>query len=101
MTYADAIAPARTFGFKSDFESMRKMNLIRGGSIENAIVIDQNGPMQDLRFPDEMVRHKILDMIGDLSLLGFPTIASIRAHKAGHALHLSLANRIYEKGRLW
>jgi UDP-3-O-[3-hydroxymyristoyl] N-acetylglucosamine deacetylase len=82
------IAPARTFGFMRDVEKLRAVGLARGGSVENAIVLDDrevlNGP---LRFRDEFVRHKILDLIGDLALVGRPLVGEITAHRAGHAMH--------------
>lgn len=82
------IAPARTFGFVRDVEKMRAAGLARGGSVENAIVLDDrdviNGP---LRFRDEFVRHKILDLLGDLALIGRPIVGDITANRGGHALH--------------
>ena len=90
--YAKEIAFARTFGFYSEVEELRRKGLIRGGSFENAVVLSEtevmNGP---LRSPDEFVRHKMLDLIGDISLCGYPLICHIRAFKAGHALHTDLA----------
>jgi UDP-3-O-[3-hydroxymyristoyl] N-acetylglucosamine deacetylase len=82
------IAPARTFGFMRDVEKLRAAGLARGGSIENAVVLDDrtvlNGP---LRFKDEFVRHKILDLVGDLALIGRPLAGEITAYRGGHALH--------------
>ena len=93
--YAKEIAFARTFGFRSEVEELRKKGLIRGGSFENAVVLSEteimNGP---LRSPDEFVRHKTLDLIGDISLCGYPLIGHIKAHKAGHALHTDLATAL-------
>jgi len=87
-TFLKEIVPARTFGFLKDYENMKKQGLALGGSLDNALVLDEkkviNGP---LRYPDEFVRHKILDLIGDLSLLGFPLLARVEAYKTGHALH--------------
>jgi len=101
-TFSREIAPARTFGFTKDFQGLRAMGLIRGGSLENAIVIDDcavmNGP---LRFPDEFGRHKALDLIGDLALVGRPLKARIEAHKAGHALHTQLVTRLLADPSLW
>jgi UDP-3-O-[3-hydroxymyristoyl] N-acetylglucosamine deacetylase len=101
-TFARELAPARTFGFVRDFPEMRKMGLIRGGSTENAIVLDEtsilNGP---LRFPDEFGRHKALDLIGDLALVGRPLQAKVIAHKAGHALHTQLVTRLLADRSLW
>jgi UDP-3-O-[3-hydroxymyristoyl] N-acetylglucosamine deacetylase len=82
------IAPARTFGFMRDVEKMRAAGLARGGSVENAVVLDDRGVVNGpLRFKDEFVRHKILDLIGDLALIGRPIVGEITAVKAGHALH--------------
>lgn len=93
--FASEIAPARTFGFLHEVEELKKNGLVRGGSMDNAIVLTQTGIMNDiLRFKDEFVRHKILDNIGDLSLIGRPFIGRIVASKAGHALHTLLVSRI-------
>ena len=90
--YRRDIAYARTFGFYAEVEDLRKKGLIRGGSFDNAVVLSETEIMNgELRSPDEFVRHKILDLIGDISLCGYPLIGHIRAHKAGHALHTSLA----------
>ena len=93
--YAKEIAFARTFGFRSEVEELRRKGLILGGSFENAVVLSEteimNGP---LRSPDEFVRHKTLDLIGDISLCGYPLIGHIKAHKAGHALHTDLATAL-------
>ena len=89
------IAPARTFGFYHEVEELRRNGLVRGGTLENAIVLTETGILNDiLRFDDEFVRHKILDNIGDLSLIGKPFIGRIVAHKAGHALHTHLVSEI-------
>lgn len=81
---------------------MQSMGLIRGGSIENAIVLDERGIMNGpLRFPDEFGRHKALDLIGDLALVGRPLLARIEAHKAGHALHTQLVTRLLADRSLW
>ncbi len=86
--FAREIAPARTFGFMREVEQLRAVGLARGGSIENCIVLDEqsivNGP---LRFEDEFVRHKLVDLIGDLALIGRPVVGAISVHKGGHALH--------------
>jgi UDP-3-O-[3-hydroxymyristoyl] N-acetylglucosamine deacetylase len=101
-SFSRELAPARTFGFMKDFSGLQAMGLIRGGSIDNAIVLDQdcilNGP---LRFPDEFGRHKALDLIGDLALVGRPLKARIVAHKAGHALHTQLVTRLLADRSLW
>ena len=94
-SFADEIAPARTFGFLHEVEELKKNGLVRGGSMDNAIVLTKTGILNDiLRFKDEFVRHKILDNIGDLSLIGRPFIGRIVASKAGHALHTLLVSRI-------
>jgi UDP-3-O-[3-hydroxymyristoyl] N-acetylglucosamine deacetylase len=83
------IAPARTFGFLEDVPDLQKRGLALGGSLKNAIVLDKNGVISGpLRYPDEFVRHKILDLTGDLSLVGKPMTGHFIAKKAGHALHL-------------
>lgn len=101
-TFSRELAPARTFGFMKDFPGLRAMGLIRGGSVENAIVLDEryilNGP---LRFRDEFGRHKALDLIGDLALVGRPLQAFVVAHKAGHALHTQLVTRLLADTSLW
>jgi UDP-3-O-[3-hydroxymyristoyl] N-acetylglucosamine deacetylase len=102
QSFSRELAPARTFGFMKDFAGLRAMGLIRGGSVENAIVLDDqnilNGP---LRFPDEFGRHKALDLIGDLALVGRPLQALVVAHKAGHALHTQLVTRLLSDRSLW
>ena len=101
-TFSRDLAPARTFGFVKDFAQLQGMGLIRGGSLANALVLDDttllNGP---LRFPDEYGRHKALDLIGDLALVGRPLQARIVAHKAGHSLHTQLVTRLLEDRSLW
>ena len=89
------IAPARTFGFLRDVEKMRAAGLARGGSVENAVVLDDRGVVNGpLRFKDEFVRHKILDLIGDLALIGRPIVGEITANRAGHALHSRFVEEI-------
>jgi UDP-3-O-[3-hydroxymyristoyl] N-acetylglucosamine deacetylase len=91
------IAPARTFGFMRDVEKLRAVGLARGGSIENAIVLDDRGVVNGpLRFRDEFVRHKILDLVGDLALIGRPIVGEITAHRAGHALHSRFVEKVLE-----
>lgn len=93
--YSKEIAFARTFGFYSEVEEMYKKGLIRGGSFENAVVLSDEGIMNgSLRSKDEFVRHKTLDLIGDISLCGYPLIGHIKAFKAGHALHTDLATAL-------
>jgi len=100
--YERHIAPARTFGFLRDERALRNMGLIRGASEENAIVLSEtgvkNGP---LRFPDEFVRHKILDLIGDLALLGHRILGKVVANRAGHAMHTALVSRLLRDHSLW
>ena len=89
------IAPARTFGFMRDVEKLRAVGLARGGSVENAIVLDDRGVINGpLRFKDEFVRHKILDLIGDLALVGRPIVGEITAHRAGHAMHSRFVEKL-------
>ena len=91
------IAPARTFGFMRDVEKLRAAGLARGGSVENAVVLDDRGVINGpLRFRDEFVRHKILDLIGDLALIGRPIVGEITALRAGHSLHSRFVGRILE-----
>jgi UDP-3-O-[3-hydroxymyristoyl] N-acetylglucosamine deacetylase len=95
QVFAREVAPARTFGFFRQVEQLKKNGLVRGGSLENAIVLTDRGILNDiLRFKDEFVRHKVLDGIGDLALIGKPLVARVVAHKAGHALHTHLVTRI-------
>jgi UDP-3-O-[3-hydroxymyristoyl] N-acetylglucosamine deacetylase len=93
--YASEVALSRTFGFYEEVEELLKKGLIRGGSLENAVVLSKTGIMNgELRVPDEFVRHKVLDLIGDVSLCGRPLRGLIRAFKAGHSLHTNLATEI-------
>lgn len=96
-SFVSEIAPARTFGFLKDVAALWEQGLSLGGSLENALVLDDsrliNGP---LRFEDEFVRHKILDFVGDLSLLGYPLMGKFRAHRAGHSAHLKTVRFLLE-----
>jgi UDP-3-O-[3-hydroxymyristoyl] N-acetylglucosamine deacetylase len=94
--YASAIAPARTFGFAHELDQLRDMGLIRGASLANAVCFDTTGVLnpEGLRFPDECCRHKALDLIGDLALLGKPLLGHVIAERAGHAMHFALVSRI-------
>jgi len=96
VTYVAAIARARTFGFMQDVEMLRGIGLARGGSLENAIVMDEYRILNadGLRYDDEFVRHKILDAIGDLYLVGHPLVAAYEAHKSGHALNNMLLREL-------
>jgi UDP-3-O-[3-hydroxymyristoyl] N-acetylglucosamine deacetylase len=101
-TFRYLLARARTFCFQRDIEPLKAMGLIRGGSLENAIVLTDDGVMNGpLRFPDEFGRHKALDLIGDLALAGLPLLARVEAHKAGHALHTQLVSRLLDDPSLW
>jgi UDP-3-O-[3-hydroxymyristoyl] N-acetylglucosamine deacetylase len=101
-TFRHLLARARTFCFERDIEPLRSMGLIRGGSLENAIVLTNDGVMNGpLRFPDEFGRHKALDLIGDLALAGLPLLARVEAHKAGHALHTQLVSCLLADPSLW
>lgn len=101
-TFSRELAPARTFTFVKELLALQKMGLIRGGSLANAIVMDDNSILNGpLRFADEFGRHKALDLIGDLALVGRPLQARIVAHKAGHALHAQLVSRLLEDRSLW
>jgi UDP-3-O-[3-hydroxymyristoyl] N-acetylglucosamine deacetylase len=100
--YARDIAPARTFGFLQDEKALRNMGLIRGASTANALVLTRTGIINGpLRYPDEFVRHKVLDLIGDLALLGHRLIGRVVADRAGHAMHASLVSRILKDHSAW
>lgn len=100
--YRREIAPARTFGFLHEAEAMRKLGLIRGASEENALVLTRDGLLNPpLRYPDEFVRHKVLDLIGDLALLGRRLIGRVVADRAGHAMHTALVSRLLKDRSLW
>lgn len=101
-SFVDDIAPARTFGFLHEVELLRQQGLALGGSLENAIVLSETGVLNNqLRFEDEFVRHKILDAIGDLALVGYPLIGHLVAHRAGHALHTAFAMRLLNEPDAW
>jgi UDP-3-O-[3-hydroxymyristoyl] N-acetylglucosamine deacetylase len=94
-SFANAIAPARTFGFADQIEQLQQAGLIKGGSLENALVCDESGWLNPpLRFANEPVRHKLLDLVGDLSLLGTIPVAHFLAYKASHKLHIQLAKAL-------
>ena len=100
--FTEQIAPARTFGFLREVEHLRSQGLALGGSMENAVVVGDNSILNpQLRFPDEFVRHKILDAIGDLALLGNPLLGHVVAYRAGHALHAALVNKIVTTPEAW
>lgn len=100
--YRKELAAARTFGFLREEKAMRNMGLIRGASEDNVIVLTdagiKNGP---LRYPDEFVRHKVLDLIGDLALLGKQIVGRVVADRAGHAMHTALVSRLLRDHSLW
>ena len=102
-TFVKEIAPARTFGFLREVEMLRSNGLIRGGSMESAVVMDDDRVLnrEGLRFPDEFVRHKILDIIGDLSLFGMPVLGRIEAERTGHALHTALVAKLLRDRTAW
>ena len=101
-TYGTFIAAARTFGYKADEQKLRDMGLIRGASRENAIVLTSKGPENGpLRFSDEYVRHKVLDLIGDLALAGRRIEGHVVAERAGHAMHTALVARLLKDRSAW
>jgi UDP-3-O-[3-hydroxymyristoyl] N-acetylglucosamine deacetylase len=101
-TYGVAIAPARTFGYKADEQRLRDMGLIRGATPENAIILEAGGPVNGpLRFDDEYVRHKVLDLIGDLALAGRRIEGHVVAERAGHAMHTALVSRLLKDRSAW
>jgi UDP-3-O-[3-hydroxymyristoyl] N-acetylglucosamine deacetylase len=100
--FVDDIAPARTFTFLKEVEMLRQQGLALGGSLENAIVVGDTGVLNNaLRFDDEFVRHKILDVIGDMALVGHPLIGHLVAHRGGHALHTAFAAQVLEESDAW
>jgi UDP-3-O-[3-hydroxymyristoyl] N-acetylglucosamine deacetylase len=101
--YAEEIAPARTFGFEHELDQMRNMGLIRGAALDNAICFHRQGVRNrdGLRFPDECCRHKALDLIGDLALIGKPLLGHVIAERAGHAMHTALVARIMSDPSLY
>jgi len=102
-TFRKEISAARTFGFLKEVEYLKANGLARGGSMENAIVIDENAILnpEGLRFPDEFVRHKILDAVGDFSLLGYPILGHIKAFKAGHDINHKMVEKILSTPDSW
>jgi len=100
--YLSEIAPARTFGFLHEAEALRQQGLIRGASSENALVLTRDGLVNPpLRYSDEFVRHKILDLIGDLALIGKQVLGNVVADRAGHAMHTALVSRLLRDRTLW
>lgn len=101
--YAAEISPARTFGFENELGQMRDMGLIRGASLDNAVCFNDQGVMNPggLRFPDECCRHKALDLLGDLALIGRPLLGQVIAERAGHAMHVALVAKIMSDTSLY
>jgi UDP-3-O-[3-hydroxymyristoyl] N-acetylglucosamine deacetylase len=102
-SFGRQIASARTFGFEHEIEMLRKANLALGGSLDNAIVLTKDGMLNEtpLRFDDEFVRHKILDIIGDVALIGMPLQGKITAEKSGHAVHAALMSKLLKTDGAW
>lgn len=102
-SYLKEIARARTFGFMNDVESLREAGLALGGGLDNAVVLDDYRVLntEGLRFADEFIRHKVLDAIGDLYLLGHPLLGAFSAHKSGHALNNSLLRTLLADAEAW
>jgi len=101
--YAELIAPARTFGFYHEVEMLQASGLVRGGSLDNAIVLTETGMLNDtsLRFHDEFVRHKTLDLLGDFALIGQQVLGRLVANRAGHALHTRFVGELLESTSHW
>ena len=100
--YEREIAPARTFGWREDEKKLRDMGLIRGATEESVIVLSRQGVLNgNLRFPDEFVRHKVLDLIGDLALAGHHILGHVVAERAGHAMHTALVSRLMRDRSAW
>ena len=101
--YASDIAPARTFGFEWELDQMRNMGLIRGATLDSAVCFGRDRVMNPggLRFKDECCRHKVLDLIGDLALIGKPLLGHVIAERAGHAMHTALVSRIMSDPSLY
>ena len=102
-SFGREIAAARTFGFTTEIEMLRKANLALGGSLDNAIVLTPDGMLneQPLRYKDEFVRHKTLDIIGDFALLGMPILGKLKAEKSGHSVHASLMSKLLKTESAW
>jgi len=97
-TFKDEIASARTFGYIEEHDALKEQGLAQGASLENALVLGKEGYINAPRFPDELVRHKILDLIGDFALLGQPLLAKVKAVKSGHKLNIGMVRRILKYG---
>lgn len=102
--FSRLVAPARTFGFLHELDALRNSGLIRGGSLDNAIVLTPEGGIMNregLRFADEFVRHKIIDIIGDLALFGMPVLGRVEAERTGHGIHTALVARVLRDDSAW
>jgi UDP-3-O-[3-hydroxymyristoyl] N-acetylglucosamine deacetylase len=102
--FARHVASARTFGFLQEIEALRNMGLARGGSLDNAIVLTPEGGVMNregLRYGDEFVRHKIIDIIGDLALFGMPVLGRVEAERTGHGVHTALVARVLRDDSAW
>ncbi len=96
-SFASDLAQARTFGFLKDVEKLRRAGLARGGSLENAVVLDEGRVLnpEGLRYPDEFIRHKVLDALGDFKLAGYPILGRFRLHRSGHEVHAKLLAQVF------
>ncbi len=103
QAFAEKLAPARTFVFAAQVEALRRSGRALGGSLENAVVLGEDRILNDgvLRFPDEFVRHKMLDLTGDLALLGYPLRGHVVAYRAGHRMHTELVRRLHAARDCW
>src|ERR1700678_4484195 len=101
--YASELSPARTFGFEAELDGMREIGLIRGATLDSAVCFTPDGVLNPggLRFPDECCRHKALDLIGDLALIGRPLLGHVIAERAGHAMHIALVAKIMSDPSLY
>lgn len=103
LSFEREIADARTFGFLREVEALWSRGLGKGGSLDNTVVLSETGVVNEtgLRFQNEFVRHKILDLIGDLALMGMPFIGHVKADRSGHALHTKLVTEILRRPECW
>lgn len=101
QAFVEEIAPARTFGFQKEVEMLRQRGQALGGSLDNAVVVGETGVLNPLRFDDEFVRHKMLDAIGDLALVGHPIRGHLVVHRGGHALHTAFATELLRQTHAW
>ncbi|TAK15212.1 MAG: UDP-3-O-acyl-N-acetylglucosamine deacetylase [Acidobacteria bacterium] len=100
-SFINEIAPARTFGFLKEVEMLRQRGLALGGSLDNAVVLGETGVLNPLRFDDEFVRHKMLDVVGDLALVGHQILGHVTVQRGGHALHTELAAELLKNTESW